>query len=112
MGILAILGWVFSVVTSIFLAKGAIDKIRGTEEMIGNFNFMKLDKYRVLTGWGEVLGALLLLYPPTSLYGMVLITSFMSGAVVMHLSAMGGAKTSIPLGVGLGAVIGHLLRTL
>ena len=112
MGILAILGWVFSVVTSIFLAKGAIDKIRGTEEMIGNFSFMKLDRYRVVTGWGEVLGALLLLYPPTSLYGMVLITSFMSGAVVMHLSAMGGVKTSIPLGVGLGAVIGHLLRTL
>ena len=112
MGILAILGWVFSVVTSIFLAQGAIDTIRGTEEMIGNFSFMKLDKYRVVTGWGEVLGALLLLYPPTSLYGMVLITSFMSGAVVMHLSAMGGAKTSIPLGVGLGAVIGHLLRTL
>lgn len=112
MGILAILGWVFSVATSIFLAKSAIDKIRGTEEMVGNFSFMKLDKYRVLTGWGEVLGALLLLYPPTSLYGMVLITSFMSAAAVMHLSAMGGAKVQVPIGVGLGAVITHLLRTL
>jgi hypothetical protein len=110
MGLLAILGWVFSVVTSIFLAKGAIDKIRGTEEMVGNFSFMKLDKYRAVTGWGEVLGALLLLYPPTSLYGMVLITSFMSGAVVMHLSAMGGAKVSIPILVGIGSVIGYILR--
>lgn len=110
--ILTILGWVVSVATSLFLAKGAFDKVRGTEEMVGNFNFMKLDKYRTMTGYGELLGSILLLVPFTSLIGMVLITSFMSAAVVMHLSAMGGAKVKIPLLVGIGAVIGFLLRTL
>ena len=112
MDILLILGWVVSVATSLFLAKGAFDKVRGTEEMIGNFAFMKLEKYRSLTGYGELLGSILLLIPITSLYGMVLVTSFMSAAVVMHLSAMGGAKVKVPLLVGIGAVIGFLLRTL
>lgn len=112
MTILSILGWVLSVATSLFLAKGALDKIRGTEEMVGNFAFMKLEKYRTLTGYGELLGAVLLLVPMTSLFGMVLITSFMSAAVVMHLSAMGGVKVKFPLGVGLGALLGFLLRSM
>lgn len=112
MDILLIIGWVLSVLTSLFLAKGAFDKIRGTQEMVGNFAYMKLEKYRTLTGFGELLGAILLLIPMSSLFGMVLITSFMSAAVVMHLSAMGGTKVQFPLGVGLGALIGFLLRTL
>ena len=112
MSILLILGWVLSVATSLFLAKGAFDKIRGTQEMVGNFAYMKLEKYRTLTGYGELLGAILLLVPITSLYGMVLITSFMSAAVVMHLSAMGGTKVQFPLGVGLGALLGFILRSM
>ena len=94
------------------LGKGAIEKIIGTQEMVGNFAYMKLEKYRILTGVGELLGVILLAIPMTSLYGMVLITSFMSAAVVLHLSLMGGAKTQIPLILGIGAVLSHLLRTL
>lgn len=112
MSILLILGWVLSVATSLFLAKGAFDKVRGTQEMVGNFAYMKLEKYRTLTGYGELLGAILLLVPITSLYGMVLITSFMSAAVVMHLSAMGGTKVQFPLVVGLGALLGFILRSM
>jgi hypothetical protein len=46
----------------------------------------------------------------TSLYGAVLIGSFMSAAVALHLSLMGGNKTGIPLIVGLLGFIGYLLR--
>ena len=94
------------------LGKGAIEKIIGTQEMVGNFAYMKLEKYRILTGVGELLGVILLLFPMTSLYGMVLITSFMSAAVVLHLSLMGGAKTYMPIILGLLAVISHVLRTI
>jgi hypothetical protein len=111
MTILTIIGWVLSAIVAAMLGKGAIEKIIGTQEMVGNFAYMKLEKYRVLTGVGELLGVILLLFPMTSLYGMVLITSFMSAAVVLHLSLMGGAKTHLPLIIGLLAVISHVLRT-
>ena len=112
MTILTIIGWVLSAAVAAMLGKGAIEKIIGTQEMVGNFAYMKLEKYRVLTGVGELLGVILLLFPMTSLYGMVLITSFMSAAVVLHLSLMGGAKTYLPIILGLLAVISHVLRTI
>lgn len=111
MTILAIIGWALTAVVAVMLGKGAIEKIIGTDEMVGNFAFMKLEKYRVMTGIGELLGVILLSIPMTSLYGMVLVTSFMSAAVVMHLSMMGGAKTQVPLIVGLLSVLSHVLRT-
>jgi len=110
MEILSIIGWVLSVITALFLGKGAIDKLVGTQEMVGNFAFMKLEKYRVVTGLGELLGVVLLLIPTTSLFGAILIASFMSAAVVMHLSLMGGSKTYVPIIVGLLALAGHFLR--
>ena len=112
MTILTIIGWVLSAAVAAMLGKGAIEKIIGTQEMVGIFAYMKLEKYRILTGVGELLGVILLLFPMTSLYGMVLITSFMSAAVVLHLSLMGGAKTYLPIILGLLAVISHVLRTI
>ena len=112
MTILAIIGWVLTVGVAAMLGKGAVEKIIGTQEMVGNFAYMKLEKYRILTGVGELLGVILLAIPMTSLYGMVLITSFMSAAVVLHLALMGGAKTQIPLALGVCAVLSYVLRTL
>ena len=103
-------GWILSVITALFLGKGAIEKLIGTKEMVGNFAYMKRKKYRVVTGLGELLGVVLLLIPTTSLFGAILIASFMSAAVVMHLSLMGGAKTYIPIIIGLAALAGHFLR--
>lgn len=109
MTILTIIGWVLSFATALFLGKGAIDKIRGTQEMVGNFAYMKLENYRILTGCGELLGAILLLIPQTSIIGALLISCFMSGALVMHLSAMGGAKKEIPILVGVASILGYML---
>jgi hypothetical protein len=110
MEILSIIGWALSVATALVLGKGAIDKLIGTQEMVGNFAFMKIEKYRVVTGLGELLGVVLLLIPATSLFGAILIASFMSAAVVMHLSLMGGAKTYFPIVIGITGLLGHFLR--
>jgi hypothetical protein len=112
MDILQIIGWAFSIATALFLGKGAIDKIVGTQEMVGNFAFMKLEKYRLVTGLGELLGVILLLIPMTSLFGAILIASFMSAATVIHLSLMGGNKTYVPILVGLLSLVGHFLRVI
>lgn len=109
---LSLIGWLLTGIVTIFLGKGAIEKIIGTQEMVGNFAYMKLEKYRVPTGLGELLGVILLAIPMTSLYGMVLITSFMSAAVALHLSLMNGAKTYIPVIVGILSVIAYILRTI
>ena len=112
MDILQIIGWALSVATGLFLGKGAIEKIIGTKEMVGNFAYMKLEKYRLLTGVGELLAVVLLLIPMTSLFGAILIASFMSAAAVMHLSLMGGSKTYIPIIVGVAGLLGHFLRAI
>lgn len=110
--VLTTIGWVLSVAVSLFLMKSSFDKIRGTEEMKQNFEFMKLSNYRILTGVGELLGSVLLLVPFTSMYGAFLITAFMSAAVVIHLSLFGGSKTNVPLAVGVAAFLGFLFRSL
>ena len=112
MSILTIIGWVLSVLTALFLTKGAFDKIRGTQEMVGNFAYMKLEKYRVLTGVGELIGAVLLVIPATSIYGVFLISCFMSAAVVLHISLMGGDKKEFPIIVGVATILGYVLRNL
>ena len=108
----SLIGWLITGLVTIFLGKGAIEKLIGTQEMVGNFAYMKLDKYRIPTGLGELLGVVLLAIPTTSLYGMVLIVSFMSAAVVLHLSLMNGVKTYIPIIVGILAVVSYILRTI
>lgn len=109
---LSLIGWLLTGVVTIFLGKGAIEKLIGTQEMVGNFAYMKLENYRVPTGLGELLGVILLAIPMTSLYGMVLIVSFMSAAVALHLSLMNGAKTYVPFMVGILAVLSYILRTI
>jgi hypothetical protein len=109
---LSLIGWLITGIVTIFLGKGAIEKLIGTQEMVGNFAYMKLENYRVPTGVGELLGVVLLAIPMTSLYGMVLIVSFMSAAVALHLSLMNGAKTYMPLIVGILAVLSYILRTI
>ena len=112
MEVLQIIGWALSIITGLFLGKGAVDKIVGTQEMVGNFAFMKLEKYRLFTGVGELFAVVLLLIPATSLFGAILIASFMSAATVIHLSLMGGNKTYVPILVGVSGLVGYFLRVM
>jgi len=84
MELLQIIGWALSVVTALFLGKGAIEKLIGTKEMVGNFAYMKLDKYRIVTGLGELLGVVLLLIPATSLFGAILIERSICNAPITY----------------------------
>lgn len=104
------LGWVILTIVSLMLGMGAVSKIVGTQEMVSNFEFMKLSDYRVLVGIGELVGVGLLLFPRTSAFGAILISCFMSGAVMAHLSLMGGQGVFSPIMVGLLAWVGYSLR--
>jgi uncharacterized membrane protein YphA (DoxX/SURF4 family) len=105
------LGWLLTFVVTLMLGMSGISKIMGTQEMVNNFTFMNLLPYLALVGCMEVLGVLLLIYPRTSIYGAVVISSVMSAAAAMHLSYMGGYGMIMPILMGVFAWTGHCLRT-
>jgi len=105
------LGWVLTAIVVFLLGMGGVSKILATDEMVQNFEFMKLTPYMALVGVCELAGLGLLLYPRTSLYGAALIGSVMSGAVTIHLSLMGGVGLLTPVMIGVFAWLGYYLRT-
>ena len=107
---LANLGWLITAFVAVMLGMGGFSKIFGTEEMINNFTFMNLTPYLTMVGVLEVLGVALFVYPRTSLYGSVLLGSIMTGAVVMHLSMMGGTGIMVPIMLGSFGFFGYILR--
>ena len=105
------LGWIFTVIVSAMMVMSGTSKIIATEEMVKNFTFMNLLPYMALIGATEVVGVALLLYPRTSIYGAILITTVMAGAASIHLSLMGGVGLLMPVLLGSLAWVGHCLRT-
>jgi hypothetical protein len=110
MTVLSILGWVLTIPVAYFLFKNGFDKIIGSKESIGNFQYMKLEDYRIPVGILEVIGVILLTIPSTSVYGLILITTIMGGAVALHLSLMGGKKVWFPMLIGLLTVGSYFIR--
>jgi hypothetical protein len=94
------LGWLLTAITVFMVGMSGFSKLFATEEMVKNFEFMKLTPYMALLGVVELLGIGLLVLPKTSIYGAVLIGSYMSGAVAVHLSLMGGTGLFIPILLG------------
>ncbi len=105
------LGWVLTVLVAFMLGMSGVSKIIGTEEMIKNFTSMNLLPYLVLLGVVEFAGTVLLVVPKTSKYGAILLSCYLSGAVAIHLSTMGGQGVIVPIILGLIAWASHCLRT-
>lgn len=84
---------------------------RATKEMIDNFTFMNLLPYLDLLGMVELSGVIMFIVPKTSKYGTVLLSSYLSGAVAIHLAMMGGQGIFIPFLLGVVVWTGHCLRT-
>ena len=105
------LGWVLTGVLTFMLGMSAFGKITSSEEMVKTFEFLKLTPYMKFIGLGELVGLGLLIYPRTSVYGAVLLSSFMSGAVALHMSLMAGASVMVPVVLGVLTWSSHCLRT-
>jgi hypothetical protein len=105
------LGWVLTGVLTFMLGMSAFGKVTSSEEMVKTFEFLKLTPYMKWIGLGELVGLGLLIYPRTSVYGAVLLSSFMSGAVALHMSLMGGASVMVPVMLGVVTWSAHCLRT-
>jgi hypothetical protein len=105
------LGWLLTILVSVMLGSSALSKLLGSDEMIKNFTFMNLLPYLDLLGMVELAGVILLVIPKTSMYGAVLLSSYLSGAVAIHLSMMGGQGIFLPIILGVVVWTSHCLRT-
>lgn len=74
--------WVISgLLTALFLFS-AYGKFTQPEMMEG----MKLGDWRIIIAIGEIVSALLFLVPRTNLYGTLLLSSYMGGAIILHMT--------------------------
>ena len=105
------LGWLLTAIVVLMIGMSGISKVVATDEMVKNFEFMHLTPYMALIGFTELIGIGLLVYPKTSIYGAVITSCTMSGAIAIHMSLMGGVGTMIPFLLGALAWTGHCLRT-
>ena len=105
------LGWLFTAVVTFMLGMSGVSKLIGTEEMVGNFKFMNLLPYMTYLGVLELIGVVLLIIPKTTKYGAVLLSSYLSGAVAIHLAMMGGQGIVVPFVLGLMVWGSSCLRT-
>lgn len=48
---------------------------------------MKLGDWRIIIALGEITSALLFLFPKTNRYGTLLLSSYMGGAIILHMTS-------------------------
>ena len=85
-----IAGWVIAgLLTALFLFS-ASGKFMHPEQM----NALKLTDWRVIIAIGEILSALLFLFPRTNVAGTLLLSSYLGGAIIIHMT--GGMPITMP----------------
>lgn len=88
-----------------FIAAGSA-KLLGVPAMIALFDAIAIGQwFRYVTGSLEVLGALLLIVPGTTVFGAGLLACVMAGAVAAHLTVLHSAPTAPLVLFALTAVI-------
>ncbi|MDD3322391.1 MAG: DoxX family protein [Paludibacter sp.] len=85
-----IIAWVISgLLTALFLFS-ASGKFLHPEQM----EQMKLSDWRIIIAIGEIVSALLFLIPKTNKIGLLLLSSYMGGAIIIHMTE--GMSIMIP----------------
>ncbi len=69
--------------TALFLFSATGKLILHPEQM----EAMKLGDWRIIIALGEIISALLFLFPRTTKYGALLLSSYMGGAIIIHMTA-------------------------
>jgi hypothetical protein len=104
------LGWLLTAVVVYMLGMAGVSKVTGSEEMIQVFTLFNLQDYMMWVGVAEIVSVLLLIYPKTSMFGALAITSIMSAAIGQHLSCLAGSGVVAPTVIAVLAWSAHCLR--
>ena len=80
-----IAGWVLTgLLTALFLGS-ASGKLLGATQVVEMFQKWGLENHLLLIGVGELISALLFAIPKTHSLGVLLLSSYMGGAIVTHM---------------------------
>ena len=85
-----IAGWVIAGLLTVLYLFSAYGKFSSPEQMNG----LKLTDWRVIIAIGEIASALIFLYPKTNIFGTLLLSSYMGGAIIIHMT--GGMSIVMP----------------
>src|SRR5690242_10889421 len=90
--IMNIVLWTLQIAAAGMFPMVGFTKLAGNAQMVGMFEAIGLGQwFRYLTGALEVGGAVLLVIPPTSGLGALMLAGVMIGAVVTHVFIIGGS---------------------
>ncbi|HQK38415.1 MAG TPA: DoxX family protein [Bacteroidales bacterium] len=79
-----IAGWVVAcLLTALYLFSASGKLFLHPEQM----DQMKLGDWRVIIALGEITSALLFLFPKTNRFGTLLLSSYMGGAIIIHMTS-------------------------
>jgi len=76
---------VVGLLTALFLMSAGM-KFSGSAEVVAMFEGFGFENMRLVIGAGELVSALLYLFPLTSSLGVLLLSAHMGGAIVTHMS--------------------------
>ncbi len=78
-----ITAWVIAGLLTLLYFFSASGKFLHPEQM----GMMHLGNWRVIIGLGEIASALLFLFPRTNVYGTLLLSAYMGGAIIIHMTS-------------------------
>jgi hypothetical protein len=81
----SIIGWVLSGLLAALLLFSATLKFLAPKEVLEGFAKYGLGDWRIVIGIGEVCSMLLFLVPRTGVLGLLLLSSYLGGAIVTHM---------------------------
>ncbi len=81
-----IISWSIKGLLAILFAFSAFGKLSGTEQVSTMFEAFRLTEYKTMIGILELTCTMLYLIPRTSSLGTLLLSSYMGGAIVAHMT--------------------------
>ena len=101
-----IIGWVIAgLLTALYLYSASSKLFLNPEQM----EQMKLADWRIIIALGEIGSTLLFLFPKTNRFGTLLLSSYMGGAIIIHMTD--GMSIMMPSVVLVLVWVGFYLRT-
>lgn len=86
-----IVDWAVRILLAVAFVSAGGMKLAGVPQFVAMFDQIGLGQwFRLLTGALEVTGGLLVLIPRTAVWGALLLACVMAGAIVTHLTVIGG----------------------
>ncbi|HVU96067.1 MAG TPA: DoxX family protein [Puia sp.] len=86
----SIIQWVLRILAAAIMLQTLFYKFSGAEESIYIFSKLGIEPWgRIGTGIGELIASVLILIPATTVFGAILGTGLMSGAIFFHLTKLG-----------------------